>query len=338
MAEPNDDDFGKELAEAFAADEGVVEQPVTQPVADATNPNPATPPASDDKVEEPKKDDKPTDGAENKPGEEAPKTPETPAPGTPPADPSKPAEDPTKTPENPETPPAQDEPKPLTLDDVKSLINDVRTEERVSGQALQNATNEVMEAYYPDGLSNVLVDQATGKELRTPQDVIEASGGEMSAEEATRWLMNEQYKLDQNIAGIRKQAEQIAETTVNFKRDSTTVLQKYAPLFTAYPTLQQKAYDLMMKQVKIDPEKGVVLQAPDVMDLYDTYLEPYQKAYEYSTNKSATNPTTPPATPPAPATPGQDDRLDDTGDGGQSPVDDPNDFAQQVTKELAKGL
>jgi hypothetical protein len=58
----------------------------------------------------------------------------------------------------------------------------------------------------------------------------------------------------------------------------------------------------------------------------------------------ATNPVPPapgtpgaPATPPAP-TPGVDDRLDEGGDGGASPVDDPNDFAQQVTKELTRGL
>jgi hypothetical protein len=49
-----------------------------------------------------------------------------------------------------------------------------------TGRALEDTTNEVMDAYYPDGLSNTLVDQASGKELKTPQDVVDASGGNMS--------------------------------------------------------------------------------------------------------------------------------------------------------------
>ena len=194
----------------------------------------------------------------------------------------------------------------------------------------------MLEAYYPDGLSNVLVDEQSGRELRTPQDVVEASGNSMSTEEAAQWLMNEQYKLDNQIAKIRNDAKGIAETTINFKRDSMAVLQKYEPLFKWQPTLQKKAFDLMMKQVKVDQAKGVILQAPDVMDLYDTYLEPYQQAYEFSQGQSATNPT--PSATPAQPKPTAEDRMDISGDGGQSPVDDPTDFAQQVTKELAKPL
>ena len=77
------------------------------------------------------------------------------------------------------------------------------------------------------------------------------------------------------------------------------------------------------------------------MEFYDDYLEPYQQAYEFSTKQSATNPVTPPADPAAPVappTPGLNDRLDENGDGGSGAgeVDNPNDFAQQVKKELAK--
>lgn len=200
----------------------------------------------------------------------------------------------------------------------------------------------MLNSYYPEGLSNVLVDEKTGKELRTPQDVIDAAraqGGDMTTDEAHQWLLNEQFKLDNEIATIKSQAEKIAETTLTFTKDSLTALEKYEPLFAKYPSLQQKTYNLLMKQVKVDEAKGVVLQAPDVLDLYDTYLEPYQIAFEAETGAPATNPTTP-ATPaaPAPATPTADDRLDEGGDGGTTAVDDPNDFAQQVNKELAKGI
>ena len=322
----NDDDnknLGEELAAAFEADMDVTENPVAPAVDDAANPeDPATPPAPNG--EEPKKDDPENPDKKDEESE------------TSPTDPSKPKEEDPANPQAPAAPGEEDQPKPLTEDGVMRIINETRLQERNSEQELRNTYNDVMESYYPDGLSNVLVDQNSGKELRTPQDVVDASGGELSHEQAAQWLLNEQYKLDNSIKDIQRQAAQIAETTVTFKRDATAALQKYEPLFKAYPSLQPKVFDLMMRQVKADEKKGVILQAPDVMDLYDTYLEPYQKAYEFSTNKPATNPVNP-EQPPAPApTPSINDRLDEGGDGGQSPVDDPEDFAQQVEKELSK--
>lgn len=307
-----DDDFTKALEEGLSQQEEALE----------------TPPVDPPKEDEPKADPKPTDEKKEEPAKE------TPAEGTPPtpSDDKKPEETPKPT-ETPETPPAPAQ--PLTKDDVTAIIRDLQTNERTSGKELETTTQEVLEAYYPDGLSNTLIDEKSGRELRTPADVVEASGGTMSTEEAAQWLMNEQFKLDQQVANIKNQAKEIAETTVNFKRDSMLVLQKYEPLFKWQPTLQKKAFDLMMKQVKVDEKRGVILSAPDVMDLYDTYLEPYQQAYVYANNQSPTNPTPNPNEPPKPTA---EDRMDISGDGGPAPVDDPNDFAQQVSKELAKGL
>jgi len=228
-------------------------------------------------------------------------------------------------------------PAPITKDDLRSVISELKSEERNSTKELETQTKDVLEKFYPEGLSNVLVDEATGREIKTPQDVVDLSNGSMSTEEAAKWLMNEQYRIDNEVAKIKDQARGIAETTLNFKRDSIASVKKYEPLFKWQPHLQNKMYDLMMKQVKIDEKKGVVLSAPDVMDLYDTYLEPYQQAYEFSQNKPATNPV-PQEAPPAPPKPGQDDRLDVSGDGGPAEVNDPNDFVQQVGKELAKGI
>jgi hypothetical protein len=304
-----DDDFSKAISEDFGSDNTPEVKPIEPPKEDDPKEDP-----KDDKKEEPAK--------------------ETPAEGTPPTPPEnkKPEENP-KPPETPETPP---EPaQPLTKDDVTSIIRDLQTSERTSGKELENAEKEVLDAYYPEGLSNTLVDEKSGRELRTPADVVEASNGSMSTEEAAQWLMNEQFKLDQQVANIKNQAKEIAETTVNFKRDSMLVLQKYEPLFKWQPNLQKKAFDLMMKQVKVDQQKGVILSAPDVMDLYDTYLEPYQQAYVFANNQSPTNPVPNPNEPPKPSA---EDRMDISGDGGQAPVDDPNDFAQQVTKELSKPL
>lgn len=308
------------------------------------DPAPVNPPTAED----PNKNDKPT------PEETPEKTPEAPES---PADPKKaeeekdkPTEAPAGTEENnkpeekkpeppkgsetpPETAPVE-EPKPLTKDDVTSIIRNIQTEERTSTRELESTTDEVLEAYYPDGLSNTLIDQTTGKELKTPQDVVDVSDGQMTIEQATQWLMNEQYKLDQSVSQIKNDAKKIAETTISFKRDSVLALQKYEPLFKAYPQLQEKVFNKLMKQVKADTEKGVILSAPDVMEHYDDYLEPYQQAYEFSTQQSATNPTA----KPEPPKPGTDDRMDISGDGGTTAPDDPNDFAQQVSKELSKGM
>lgn len=312
--------------------------PATPPTGDPQTP-PATPPVA---VEPPKKEEegKPDASKDNptgdkpegtpKPDEEKPTLDNSDKPADPAAKPDegKPAEPATPAPETP--------PQPLTKDDVQSVVKDLLTSERMSSKELDTAAKEVLDAYYPDGLSNQLIDEKTGKVLKTPQDVVEAAGGNMTVEEAAQWLLNEQYRVDNDVATIKNQAKEIAETTVNFKRDSLAVLQKYEPLFKQYPHLQKKSFDLMMKQVKVDEKRGVILSAPDVMDLYDTYLEPYQQAYEFSTKQSATNPVAP--TTPEPPKPSAEDRMDEGGDGGQSPVNDPHDFAQQVTKELAKPL
>lgn len=339
MANDEDDnDFGKELAEAFAVDEAagapkLPEVPAEQPKpGEATPPAPETPPKPG---EEPKKPDEPAKPEDSKKEE----------PAAPPASDEKKPKDGTTPPETSEAPKPPEEPappKPLTLDDIKGVVNDVRSEERQSGKAVEDTTKEVLDAYYPEGLSNVLVDQQSGKELRTPQDVIDASGGEMSMEQATQWLMNEQFKLDQSVAKIKEDAKGIAETTLKFKQDSIDVLTRYEPLFKAYPTVQQKIWNQYSKLIKADEKKGVILSAPDMREFYDTVLEPYRMAFEFAQKQSATNPVPPaPGTPGAPAEPpkpGAEDRMDEGGDGGASEVDDPNDFAQQVNKELSRGI
>lgn len=226
--------------------------------------------------------------------------------------------------------------QPLTKADVESVVSNLLTNERAAGRELSSTTEEVIEKFYPKGLSNVLTDESTGKELRTPQDVVDLTG--WNIEKATQWYMNEQFKLDQQIAEIKSNAQKIAETTINFKRDAVAAVAKYEPLFKAYPHLQQKVFDKLMKQVKADEEKGFILSAPDVMEHYDDYLEPYQQAFEYGKQQPATNPPLAPPAPPAPPKPTTEDRLDETGDAGPSPVIDPNDFASVVANELKKGI
>ena len=287
--------------------------------------------------EEPKKEEEPSDADKDNAAGGEPKDPpkpdekvDAPADGDNPD--GKPA-DPAPAPA-PAEPVAPETPAPLTKSDVESVVSNLLSTERNTAKELDTMTQEVMNSYFPDGLSNTLVDESTGKELKTPQDVADLTGWDI--EKSSQWLMNEQFKLDQQVASIKANAKEIAETTITFRRDSTEVLKRYEPLFKWKPELQQKVWDAYKPLVKADEAKGVILSAPDIANFYDTMLEPYRLAFEQSQQQPATNPPTPEPTPEPPK-PTAEDRMDESGDGGASPVNDPNDFAQQVAKELAKG-
>lgn len=229
----------------------------------------------------------------------------------------------------------QESPKPLTVDDIRTAISDMRNDERTSAKELDTLTDEVLKQYYPDGLSNVLVDSATGKELRSPQDVVDVSGGTMSIEEAQQWLLNEQYKLDTSIAKIKDDARNLAEVNANFGRGIDRVLNKYKDIFEKFPEQQQKIYKQYMKQVQVDDQKNLVLSAPDIEEFYDFAMEPYVLAYG---NMQAQQNTAPPSEEPKEkipdAKPSIKDRLDESGDGGSTGREaDPNN-ADESLKEL----
>lgn len=225
--------------------------------------------------------------------------------------------------------PPKDAPKPLTADEVRSILTEVRTEERDSGKAIAETEQEVLNAYYPQGLSTTLVDEKTGQEIRTPQDVVDLSGGEMTIEEASSWLMNEQFKLKQQVEEIKQSARELAETNYNFKQGAVRVLEQYKPIFEKYPQLQQKVYKNYMKAVKMDNEKDLVLAAPDIEEYYRDFMEPYVMAFSYQAPATTTE-TAPtedkPKIPESKQTP--EDRMDvggDGGSGGGGSDADPND-------------
>lgn len=284
-----------------------------------------------------KPEEKPKEEPEADPKEEKPE--EKPAEEKPADDPEgtkKPEEKPGEEKESPKVP--EDEtPKSLTKDDVKEVISDLLSSERATGKEVEEAEKDVLEAYYPEGLSNVLVDKETGKELKTPQDVVDLTNGEMTTEQASQWLMNEQFKLDKQIDGIKENAREIAATTLKFKKDTEVVVDKYDPLFKWKPELQDKVWKQYKKLIKADEEKGVILSAPDMQEFYDLVLDPYRLAFEQSEGAPATNPEKP-EEKPEPPKPTAEDRMDISGDGGPGEVNNPEDFAQQVGKELAKGL
>jgi len=304
-----DDELAKQFEEALMVEDAPQDISEDKPVDDKPTDDV---PADDVTADDNKKEETPTDG---KPDDEKP------------IEDDKPDGDTEQAEETPEEKPAF-----LTKDDLKSVMSELRTEQTTSARELDSMTQDVLDAYYPNGLSNVFIDEQTGKEIKTPQDVVDLSGDTMSIEEASKWLMNEQYKLDKQVSDIKNNAKDIAETTLRFKKDSVDVIQRYTPLFNAYPGVQQEVYDLYIRQVKLDAGKGIVTEAPDMGDFYDSFLRPYKLAFEKSTQTPATE--EPPKEEPPKVT--TDDRLDVSGDGGDSEVDDPNDFVSQVKKEFSR--
>jgi hypothetical protein len=247
-----------------------------------------------------------------------------------------PSEDPKAQDESPVEkgePAAQEQPKPLTAEEVRQIMSDVRDQERNSGKALEEAEKEVLAAYYPQGLSNTLVDESTGKEIRSPQDVVDLSGGTMTTEQATQWLMNEQYKLDKQVADIKSSARELAEVNSNFKQGATRVIEKYKPIFDKYPQLQSKVYKNYMKTVKLDAEKDLILSAPDIEDYYADVMEPYVMAFGFQPAPAAA-PAAPAAAIPVSKQTAAD-RMDVGGDvGGDAGGGDidPNDAEATLNK------
>lgn len=298
--------------------------PTTETVTEApAEPSDAAEPAAEEAPDTPNEApqaDAPA-GAETPPAEEA----EAPAaPGETPAPPA----------------PVEEQPaKPLTAEEVRSIVTNIRDEERNSGKELRALEDEVISKYYPEGLSNVLIDEKSGMELRTPQDVVDASGGEMSMEDAAKWLMNEQYKLDKTVSDIRESARELAQTNRNFKDGATRVIERYQYIFDRYPALQGKVYKNYMKAVKMDSEKDLILSAPDIEEYYADFMEPYvmalgaKPAAQAPAQSSPAQAATAPATiPESKQTP--EDRMDISGDvgGGDGSDGNPNDPESSLNK------
>lgn len=280
-------------------------------------------------------DDKPTAQAVAEAPADTPE-PEAPAEDAPAPEATPEGEAPDTTPVEEEVPPVEEPAKPLSAEEVRAIMAEVRDQERNSAKVLDEAEKEVLNVYYPQGLSNTLVDEETGKEIKSPQDVVDLSKGTMTTEEATQWLLNEQYKLDKQVAEIKSSARELAEVNHNFKQGAVRVLETYKDVFDKFPGLQTKVYKNYMKTVKMDTEKDLVLTASDIEEYYRDFMEPYVMAASFKGSAPGGAPD-PAATPPPEQAPAPSqmpvskqtakDRMDEGGDGGvgNDNKPDPND-------------
>lgn len=327
------DELAKELQNAFDEDKSTTEE-VPEKTTEIAKSSTDQKPEGKRTEEAPKKEEidggaeQPTPESGEKPTDEGAESAKTPEEKKEEAD----SKD-DKPKDEPETPAA-----PLTKDDVKSVISDFRNEERSLDKALNEATDTVLDAYFPEGLNDKLIDENTGKELRTPQDVVDATDGKMGMDQASQWLENEKYKLKQDIKNIKENAEKIAESDMSFRKDALTALKKYDPLFQSEggSKIQEKVWNSFQKQIVMDKTGKFVAKAPDILEYYDDYLEPHRLKFEQDQQKAATANVNPePEKAPEPPKPTKEDRMDINGDGGASEPLADDDFAGHLKRELA---
>lgn len=239
-----------------------------------------------------------------------------------------------------EEPPVEEEPTPpavLTRDDFKSLLNELRTEERASTKQLDAVKSDIESRYYPNGISRVMVDEKTGLAIRTAQDVLDlADNPDLTIEQAESWRLAKQSEWDANVREIEDKIRNIAEQTVALETGTINVMNRYEELFKAAPQLERKLMAQYFKTVSVDKNTNTILSAPvDIEEFFDIALEPYQTAFEAQKQATTTQQQT--TTTPPIQKPSKDDRLDEFGDGaGGSDDDDPDDFEAQLKKEFGR--
>ena len=253
--------------------------------------------------------------------DDAPETPETPeveeAPEEPEATPEPEAEEeapeetPEETPEEapeaeeevkeePEAPEVPEEKPSLSSEDIKKALREVEAEKASYTDEVKSTTKEVLESFYPEGIDRQLRDK-DGDPIKSIEDVMERidprTGENFTEERAASWLLEEQQKLNKQVEELEASAERVAEVNINLKKDAERVVEKYADVLKNNPKVAEKARALYENTLRKDPKTGITLEAPlDLIEFYDTFLEPYILAAE---NTPAPEPVVEPEKPKA---------------------------------------
>lgn len=217
--------------------------------------------------------------------------PSEPAKPTEPAEPAKPEEKPAEAtpavPDN-ETPEQKAErekkeaeakpaEEPAPRDEVASRARSAQREMAAERQAL---AEDIRKELFSD-VKNELLD-SDGDPIRTVADVMKLvnpnTGKPFTSDEATMYLFEAQKHLDQTMASVEKQVEQIAETNLSLKDQSDNVLAKYGDLLKSMPGLRDQIWAEFSKTLEKDEKSGIITKAPvSLENFYDIALQPWAK-------------------------------------------------------------
>lgn len=180
---------------------------------------------------------------------------------------------------------AEQPPKPLTAEEIKAALLEIEQEKAFKTESLNTLKDEVLESLYPEGIDRQLrdadgdpingiqdltgVDPMTGKVVG--EGLINPVTGEVfTEEEAGRFILRGQQRLNEQIELMENQAYSIAEAQLSLKESSERVEQEYGEILNSLPeAVNKQIADAYIKTLRRDPKSGIVIAAP--LDAYEFY-------------------------------------------------------------------
>lgn len=186
------------------------------------------------------------------------------------------------------TPPApSDEPeeKPATREEIKAALRELQSEQTGRTSGLNAMQQEVLETLYPEGVDRQLrdadgdpikgIEDLTGVDPQTGQQVgaglINPVSGEVFTEdEAGRYILRGQQKLNEQVQLMEDQAYGIAEAQLSLKESSERVEAEFGHILDSMPAeMNKQLADAYIQTLHRDPQSGMVVKAP--LDAYEFY-------------------------------------------------------------------
>lgn len=249
--------------------------------------------------------------------EETPESPEVPEEEST-EEPEEPEE--SEEPEEAEEPEAPEEPlkkeptdeeveTPSTREEIKAALMELEKERATRDSGLNAMQEEVLNTLYPEGVDRQLrdadgdpikgIEDLTGVDPQTGASVgnglINPNTGDVfTEEEAARYILRGQQRLNEQVQLMEDQAYKIAETQLSLKESSDRVEAEFGDVLNSLPpeTVKQIT-DAYIRTLRRDPNTGMVVDVP--LDAYEFY----SIALAGAKPLAAAPPTAP--TPPAPA-------------------------------------
>jgi hypothetical protein len=171
-------------------------------------------------------------------------------------------------------------PDPIAPD---TRAREARQTAREAAKEVENVAKEVREKMFAE-VQTELKD-GDGDPIRSIEDVMKLINPQtkesFTQKEATEWLMAAQQQLNQNLAGIDKQVEQIAEVQVDMKDQADSINYQYGELLKSMPELRDQLWGEFQNTLVKDPNSGIITKMPVSLErFYEIALQPYVKLAE----------------------------------------------------------
>lgn len=177
-----------------------------------------------------------------------------------------------------------------TKDDIKAALREMDVEKKTYEADHKAMQSEVLEKLYPEGIDRVLRD-SDGDPINGIDDLTKLvnpkTGDLFTDEEAGRWLLEAQQKLNQDIQQLESYAADIVDTNISLKDGSERVADLYGDLLATVPEMADKLLEAYSRTLVRDPKTGIVIKAPvDVVEFYSMALAPYKDVAEQASAKA----------------------------------------------------